>query len=145
MSVLFVLSLLNANAADVHVGSGQTHATVAAAVSAANANDTIIIHEGTYTEGGPITVNKTLTIENNDSLTSLDGFSSLSELESDLDVIQNPILEEVDGMSALQYIGGDVLFEDNYELCYSAVSALLNDVEIEGQITLRDLRSAGCY
>lgn len=39
-----------ANAATLHVGSGQTYTTIASAISASSGGDTIIIHEGTYNE-----------------------------------------------------------------------------------------------
>ncbi len=50
-----------ATAATLHVGSGQTYSTISAAVTAASSNDTIIVHDGTYTEN--VNVNKQLTIQ----------------------------------------------------------------------------------
>ncbi|MEM3527067.1 MAG: right-handed parallel beta-helix repeat-containing protein [Candidatus Bathyarchaeia archaeon] len=37
-------------AAELHVGSGQTYTTIQAAITAASAGDTIIVHPGTYSE-----------------------------------------------------------------------------------------------
>ena len=52
-----------ADAADLHVGSGQTYATIQAAVNAANpaGGDTIIVHSGNYTEN--ISITKSCTIQ----------------------------------------------------------------------------------
>ncbi len=53
------LSVPNAQAADLHVGNGQTHATVQAAVNAAAAGDVILVHAGSYTEDVDITADGT--------------------------------------------------------------------------------------
>ncbi len=47
--------------ATLHVGSGQTYSTISGAVDAASSGDTIIVHDGTYTEN--VGVNKQLTIQ----------------------------------------------------------------------------------
>ncbi len=40
----------NSQAAELHVGSGQTYSTIASAITASSSGDTIYIHEGTYNE-----------------------------------------------------------------------------------------------
>ncbi|MBW1880787.1 MAG: hypothetical protein JRJ84_20725, partial [Deltaproteobacteria bacterium] len=45
-----ILLVEPAMAADLHVGSGQDHATVQAAVAAATDGDVVLVHEGTYRE-----------------------------------------------------------------------------------------------
>ncbi len=50
LMALFLVSYFSLNAADLHVGSGQTYATIQAAVNAASSGDVIVIHEGTYRE-----------------------------------------------------------------------------------------------
>jgi hypothetical protein len=50
LSSLFFISCFSLNAADLHVGSGQTYSTVQDAVNAASSGDVIIIHAGTYRE-----------------------------------------------------------------------------------------------
>ncbi|HDS44588.1 MAG TPA: hypothetical protein ENN68_00550 [Methanomicrobia archaeon] len=61
--LISVLTLLTtgASAAELHVGTGQTYATIQAAVDAGNQGDTIIVHDGTYNEN--VDVNKRLTIQ----------------------------------------------------------------------------------
>lgn len=51
-----------AMAADLHVGAGQAHATVASAISAATAGDVIKVHEGIYQEGN-LRVDKPVRLE----------------------------------------------------------------------------------
>ncbi|MBW2457601.1 MAG: right-handed parallel beta-helix repeat-containing protein [Deltaproteobacteria bacterium] len=53
------LSVPSAQAADLHVGSGQTYTTVQAAVSAATAGDVILVHAGSYQEDVDITADGT--------------------------------------------------------------------------------------
>ena len=50
--------------ADLHVGSGQTYATIQAAINAAGALDTIVVHAGTYNES--ININKAVTLQSVD-------------------------------------------------------------------------------
>ncbi|MBW1881718.1 MAG: hypothetical protein JRJ84_25445, partial [Deltaproteobacteria bacterium] len=47
---MLVLAASHASAATLHVGSGQTYATVGLAVAAAQDDDVIQVHEGTYNE-----------------------------------------------------------------------------------------------
>jgi len=56
----FVLFTAVASAADIFVGPSETYTTIQSAVTAANASDTIIVRDGTYTEN--IDINKRLTI-----------------------------------------------------------------------------------
>lgn len=49
-------------AAELHVGAGQDHATVAAAISAASAGDVIKVHQGIYQEGN-LRIDKAVTLE----------------------------------------------------------------------------------
>jgi hypothetical protein len=49
-SLACVLHVADALAADRHVGSGQTYATVQEAVAAAQAGDTVLVHGGSYAE-----------------------------------------------------------------------------------------------
>ncbi|MDT8390553.1 MAG: right-handed parallel beta-helix repeat-containing protein [Lentisphaeria bacterium] len=53
---LFVSLLMTVRAAELHVGAGQTYTAIQDAVNAAANGDTIIIHEGTYSEH--LTINK---------------------------------------------------------------------------------------
>lgn len=46
-----LLAIAWTDAAELQVGAGQTYATISAAVGAANANDVITVHAGSYTEG----------------------------------------------------------------------------------------------
>lgn len=50
LPALCLLPLVSA-AADLHVGGGKSHGTIAAAVAAAAAGDTIVVHAGIYQEG----------------------------------------------------------------------------------------------
>jgi len=52
---------LAASGAELHVGSGQTHATITSAIAAAAAGDTITVHGGRYTEEA-LRITKPLTL-----------------------------------------------------------------------------------
>jgi len=60
-------------ASELHVGSGQPYTTIQAAVDAATAGDTVVVHPGTYNE--QIVVNKQLTLQSSDNaeVTIIDG------------------------------------------------------------------------
>ncbi|MBK9989850.1 MAG: nitrous oxide reductase family maturation protein NosD [Verrucomicrobia bacterium] len=59
--VLLCLAPVALTAADLHVGSGQTFGTVRAALAAATAGDTVIVHAGVYREGS-LVVDKSVTL-----------------------------------------------------------------------------------
>lgn len=63
LSVLGLLSVPAIAAVELHVGSGETYATVSAALLDADPGDTIIVHAGTYNDA-PV-INDLLTIYNN--------------------------------------------------------------------------------
>jgi nitrous oxidase accessory protein len=48
-------------AAELHVGAGQTYATVAAAINAARGGDSVMVHAGIYQEGN-LKLNKSITL-----------------------------------------------------------------------------------
>ncbi len=52
-------------ASELHVGVGKTHGTITAAITAASAGDTVIVHPGTYQEGN-IKVDKSIKLTGED-------------------------------------------------------------------------------
>ena len=56
---VFPIKICNATGNELHVGSGQTYTTIQDAISAANADDIIYVHSGSY--NGPITIGSDLT------------------------------------------------------------------------------------
>ena len=50
LTILAILMVPSAQAAELHVGSSHPYATISTAVAAASADDTITVHAGTYTE-----------------------------------------------------------------------------------------------
>jgi len=62
---LLLLCLLPAAAAELHVGAGKTHDTLAAAIAAATEGDTIIVHQGIYQESG-LKVDKSIKLTGRD-------------------------------------------------------------------------------
>ena len=61
LALAWIAFPMTANAAELHVGSGQTYSTISNAITAASDGDVIIVHDGTYTEN--VVVNKQLTIQ----------------------------------------------------------------------------------
>ena len=57
--------LLSAYAAELHVGNGQTHASIAEAITAAAKGDTIVVHQGIYQES-KLNVDKSLKLTGKD-------------------------------------------------------------------------------
>ena len=78
MLAAFSLLNLQANAADLEVGPGKTHATIQAAIDAAAADDRILVFSATYDTATTITINKTLTIEEAPGETAVVNATSLS-------------------------------------------------------------------
>ena len=64
--LFFGLGLSSSTGAELHVGADQPHKTIAAALAAASANDTIFVHAGRYTEG-TLVINKTLKLIGKDA------------------------------------------------------------------------------
>ena len=57
LAILFLLLGINGVAQELHVGDGQTYATIQAAIDAVTNGDKIVIHEGTYREEVELIVN----------------------------------------------------------------------------------------
>jgi hypothetical protein len=68
-------------------------------------------------------------------LTNLDGLSGLIEVGGDLRIYDNAVLTSLDGLSGLIEVGGDLSIRDNENLPTCAAEALVN--------RLRDLGWAG--
>lgn len=82
--------------ADLHVGSGQTYATIASALSASSAGDNIIIHAGTYVEGWLNVTEENITITNyeSDAVTVAPSSAAVVfDLEADGITVENLTLE----------------------------------------------------
>lgn len=58
---LILCFCLTIQASELHVGSGQTYATITGAVAAASGGDTIIVHSGTYHEA--VTISKSVEVK----------------------------------------------------------------------------------
>ena len=68
------------------------------------------------------------TIESNRRLASIDGLSSLTTVDSRLNIVDNEALTIIDGLTSLTAVDGSLTIQDNPSLCQSLVTALLDSL-----------------
>ena len=99
--ILLFLSVVTANADTLHVGVGQTYATISDAITAASAGDTIIVHDGTYNENINIDISIILESQNGHETTFL---TTPIDWEDIIDVTADNVT--IDGFSFYGATGG---------------------------------------
>ena len=75
-----------------------------------------------------------LFIDDNRSLLDIDGLSNLERVEGYIYIVGNDGLTNIDGLSSLSYGGQDLSIVYNESLCQDDVDALVEEIEIEGEI-----------
>mgnify|MGYP000173614111 CR=1 FL=1 len=77
-----------------------------------------------------------LEVSFNSMLVDIDGLSGLQRVEGDLRIDGNPELTGVDGLSALEHVTGDLYIRENPKVPLSQIDALLSRVTVDGQVYL---------
>jgi len=66
-----------------------------------------------------------LQIYNNPVLDNVDGLASLASVGQDLNLWGNNAITNIDGLANLVSVGGDIYIHDNPALCQSSIDAII--------------------
>jgi hypothetical protein len=78
----------------------------------------------------------TLEVSFNGVLVDIDGLSGLQRVDGDLYIDGNPELTRVDGLMALEHVTGDLYIRENPKVPMSQIDALLSRVTVDGEVYL---------
>ncbi len=69
-------------------------------------------------------------------LVDIDGLSGLQRVDGDLRIDGNPELTGIDGLMALEHVAGDLYIRENPKVPMSQIDALLSRVTVDGEVYL---------